>query len=87
MGAAPRDMLGLVVRDVSGVVGIGVSLGLVGALTAATVMQGLLFGIAPWDATSQAITLLVLGSVGVGSAWIPLRRAMRVDPAMLLRTE
>ena len=87
MGAAPRDMLGLVVRDVSGVVGIGVSLGLVGALTAATVMQGLLFGIAPWDAASQAITLLVLGSVGVASAWIPLRRAMRVDPAMLLRTE
>ena len=87
MGAAPRDMLGLIVRDVSGVVGIGVSLGLVGALTAATVMQGLLFGIAPWDAMSQAITLLVLGSVGVASAWIPLRRAMRVDPALLLRTE
>ena len=87
MGAAPRDMLGLIVRDVSGVVGVGVSLGLVGALATATVMQGLLFGIAPWDAMSQVITLLVLGGVGIASAWIPLRRAMRVDPAMLLRTE
>jgi ABC-type antimicrobial peptide transport system permease subunit len=87
MRAAPRDMLGLIVRDASGVVGIGISLGLVGALTTATVMQGLLFGITPWDAMSQAITLVALGSVGIVSAWIPLRRAMRVDPAMLLRTE
>ena len=87
IGAAPRDVLGLIVRDVSGVVGIGVSLGLVGALTSATAMQGLLSGITPWDPTSQAVTLLVLGIVGIVSAWIPLRRAMRVDPAMVLRTE
>jgi putative ABC transport system permease protein len=87
IGAAPRHVLGLIVRDVSGVVGIGVSVGLVGALTAATAMQGLLFGITPWDPLSQAITLLVLAIVAVASAWIPLRRAMRVDPAMVLRTE
>ena len=87
IGAAPRDVLGLIVRDVSAVVGIGVSLGLVGALSAAKAMQGLLFGITPWDPMSQAVTLLVLGIVGLVSAWIPLRRAMRVDPAMVLRTE
>jgi putative ABC transport system permease protein len=87
IGAAPRDVLGLIVREVSGVVGIGVSLGLVGALTAATALQGLLFGITPWDPMSQAVTLLVLGFVGIASAWIPLRRAMRVDPAIVLRTE
>jgi putative ABC transport system permease protein len=87
IGAAPRDVLGLIVRDVSGVLGIGVSLGLAGALAAATAMQGLLFGIRPWDPMSQAITLLVLGIVGIVSAWIPVRRAMRVDPATVLRAE
>jgi putative ABC transport system permease protein len=87
IGAAPRQVLSLLVRDVSGVVGIGICLGLAGALTAATAMQGLLFGVTPWDPVSQAVTVLVVVIAGVASAWIPLRRAMRMDPALVLRAE
>ena len=87
IGAAPRDVLGLIVRDVSGVLGIGVSLGLAGALAAATAMQGLLFGIRPWDPMSQAITLARARQrrhrVGVD----PFAAGHAVDPATVLRAE
>ena len=80
-------MLGLVVRQVSWVVGIGIGLGLAGALTTARSMRSLLFGIEPWDPLSQTATILALGLVAVAAAWIPTRRAMRVDAAIVLRTE
>jgi putative ABC transport system permease protein len=63
------------------------SVGLAGALTTARSMRNLLFGIEPWDPLSQAATIAVLGLVAVAAAWIPTRRAMRVDPAIVLRTE
>ena len=87
IGGSPLDVLRLVVRQVSLAVGVGISLGLAGALTTAQMMRGLLFGVEPWDPVSQAATLAVLGFVAVAAAWIPARRAMRVDPALVLRTE
>ena len=87
IGATPRDVLGLIVRDVSAVVGIGASLGLVGALVAAASMRGLLFGITPSDPVPHAVTLIMLGVVAVAAASIPVRRAMRIDPASALRIE
>jgi ABC-type lipoprotein release transport system permease subunit len=58
-----------------------------GAFATARSMRGLLFGIEPWDPLSQAATIAALGVVAVAAAWIPARRAMRVDPAIVLRTE
>jgi putative ABC transport system permease protein len=86
-GATPFDLLKLIVRDVSAVVGTGVGLGLGAAIAAAAAMRGLLFGITPWDPTSQAITIGVLAAVALTAAWSPVRRAMRVDPASVLRAE
>ena len=80
IGATPRHVMGLIVRDVSAVVGIGASLGLAGGLAAAASMRGLLFGIAPSDPVSHAVTLILLGIVAVAAACIPVRRAMRIDP-------
>jgi putative ABC transport system permease protein len=87
IGGSPHHVLGLIVRHVSLVVGLGITLGLAGALTTARSMRNLLFGIEPWDPLSQTATIAVLGLVAVAAAWIPTRRAMRVDPAIVLRTE
>jgi hypothetical protein len=87
IGATPRHVLGLVVRDVAATVAIGTSLGLVGGMAAAVSMRGLLFGITPSDPVSHAVTLLMLGTVAVAAACVPLRRAMRIDPATVLRIE
>ena len=87
LGGTPGHVLGLIVRRVAWAVGIGLSLGLAGALTAARSMRGLLFGIEPWDPLSQAATIALLCVVAVAAAWIPARRAMRLDPATVLRLE
>ena len=87
VGATSHDVLSLLVRHVAVVVGIGASLGLAGAYMTATSMRGLLFGITPWDPRSQAATIGLLTLVALAAAWIPARRAMRVDPATVLRTE
>jgi hypothetical protein len=87
IGGRRSHVAGLVVRDVSWLVGIGMSLGLAGALAFARSMRGLLFGIEPWDPVSQGMTIALLCAVVVAAAWIPARRAMRVDPATVLRME
>jgi putative ABC transport system permease protein len=87
VGGTPNHVLGLFVRHVACVAGIGMSVGLVGTLAVAQSMRSLLFGIEPWDPLSQATTIALLGAVIVAGAWIPTRRAMRVDPAMVLRLE
>jgi ABC-type antimicrobial peptide transport system permease subunit len=87
IGGTPSDVVGLIVRHVTWVVGIGMSLGLAGALTAARSMRGLLFAIEPWDPLAQGVTIALLCAVAVAAAWIPARRAMRVDPATVLRME
>ena len=87
VGATPYHVLGLVAAHLSGVVGIGTALGLAGAVATAFSMRGLLFGIAPWDPVSQAVTLGIVAMVAIAAAWIPVRRAMRVDPAAVLRSE
>jgi ABC-type lipoprotein release transport system permease subunit len=50
-------------------------------------MRGLLFGIQPWDPLAQAATVVALALVALAATWIPARRAMRVDPAIVLRNE
>jgi putative ABC transport system permease protein len=87
IGASPHHVLGVMARHVALAVGVGMSLGLVGALTTARAMRGLLFGIEPWDPLSQTATVAALVLVAVAAAWMPTRRAMRVDPAIVLRTD
>jgi putative ABC transport system permease protein len=87
IGGSPYHVLRLIVRHVLLVVGLGLSLGMAGALATARSMRGLLFGIEPWDPLSQTATIVALVVVAVAAAWNPTRRAMRVDPAIVLRTE
>lgn len=85
IGATPRDVLALLVRNVSVLVGSGIGLGLAGVLAVAPLMRDLLFEIQPADPLSQAAVVLVLAAVAVVATWVPARRAMRIDPATALR--
>ena len=69
------------------VAGIGVGLGLAGALALGGVVQSLLFGV---DATDPATFVGVAGLMLLTAAlacWIPARRATQVDPVTVLRSE
>jgi hypothetical protein len=57
------------------------------AYAAAASMRELLFGITPADPMSHAVTLIMLGIGAVAAACMPLRRDMRIDPAIVLRIE
>ena len=87
MGAVPREILGMVLRQGVGLAGLGIAAGVVGALAAGRLLTGLLFEIGPADPVTYATTVLTLALVAVLASFIPALRATRVDPVDALRTE
>jgi len=87
MGASPRDILKMVLRQGLGVVGIGLALGLVIALAATRLMSGLIVGIKPSDPLTFIVVVLMLTAIALFACWIPAHRATRIDPLVALRHE
>ncbi|MHB8502419.1 MAG: ABC transporter permease [Candidatus Acidiferrales bacterium] len=87
MGAAPRDILRMVLRQGLGVVGIGLALGLVVALAGTRVMGSLFLGIKPTDPLTFIVVVLLLTAIALFACWIPAYRATRIDPLVALRYE
>jgi predicted permease len=67
--------------------GAGLLVGSVGALLAAQLLRGLLFGVTPNDPATLGGVSLILAAIGLGACWLPAARAARVDPAVALRAE
>ena len=63
----------------------GVALGLAGSLWAVRFVEALLFDLEPRDPVTFAGASVVLVAAGVLTAWMPARRAARLDPATVLR--
>ena len=87
MGARPLDVVRMVVVGALVLAGSGVVFGVVAAIWTAQFLTSLLFEIAPTDVTTLAGVAVLLLLVGVSAAWLPARRATRVDPLVALRTE
>jgi putative ABC transport system permease protein len=87
LGADPASVLRIVVGGALGLAGLGVGIGLLGALAGTRVLSGLLFGVTATDpATYAGVAVLLLGVAALAS-WLPARAATRVDPAIALRAE
>jgi putative ABC transport system permease protein len=87
LGARPAEIMGMVTREMFSVVGIGIAVGLVGALAGAWVMKDLLVGVAPFDPMTYVGVSLLLVLVALAACYVPVRRAMHVDPMRALRYE
>jgi putative ABC transport system permease protein len=87
LGAQPREILGLVIRQALVLGIVGVVVGLAGALPMSRLLSRLLYGVSANDPVVFGGVALLLAVVSVLSGYWPARRAARVDPVVALRTE
>ena len=87
LGARPVDVLRLVLADGVRMILVGIAIGVLAALGLARLMAGMLFGVAPTDPVTFLAVAVVLGGIGLCACYVPLHRAMRVDPILALRHE
>jgi putative ABC transport system permease protein len=87
LGAERRDVLRLVLSRALRIVVAGLIVGLAGAVGVTRVLQRFLFGVTPTDPIVFTIVTLLLMAVGLMAAWLPARRATRIDPCTALRAE
>jgi len=87
LGASPANILHLILLQGMTLAGIGVAIGLLGAIAASRALLTLLFGISPLDPLTYAGVIAVLAAVAAIACWIPARRAAQVNPAITLRAE
>jgi putative ABC transport system permease protein len=87
LGANAGRVYRMVLGQGGTLLGVGLAVGLIGALGAARLLRGLLFGVTPYDPTTLGGVALLLAAVGVAACWLPAARAAHVDPAVALRAE
>ncbi len=87
LGASGPDVVRLVVTDGLKVVGVGVAAGLLVALWAGKFVSPLLFSVSPRDPSVFVLVAVTLIGVAIAASWMPARRASRVDPNVVLRSD
>ena len=87
LGAPRSSVLALVLNDALRTITIGVVIGVPIAWILGRFIRSLLFGLQPTDLPTIVGAITVLAATGLVAAWIPGRRAMRVNPVVALRYE
>jgi ABC-type antimicrobial peptide transport system permease subunit len=87
LGALPRRVLGMILREASWISLAGVALGLGSALLLARLVKSMLYGLQPADPMSFCAGVFLLVAVGLAASWIPARKAASVQPMEALRHE
>ncbi|HSQ29582.1 MAG TPA: ABC transporter permease [Gemmatimonadaceae bacterium] len=84
LGATPRTLMRIFLRQAMVVVGIGVTIGAVGALGVGRVLRAQLHGVSPFDPGTVAIACLAIGVAALICVWRPARHATTINPATSL---
>jgi ABC-type antimicrobial peptide transport system permease subunit len=87
LGAQPRAVRGMFLKQGLILTGIGLAAGLVAAAGLSRLMISLLYGVTPLDPVTFAAMAVVLVAAAMAACYIPARRAATVDPAVTLRSE
>jgi putative ABC transport system permease protein len=87
LGAEPRNILALVLKQAGTLIGAGVAIGLAGAFVLTRYVESMLFGVQRTDWATYAVAVALLALVAVAASLIPARRGSRVDPIVALRYE
>jgi ABC-type antimicrobial peptide transport system permease subunit len=87
LGAHRSDVLKHVMRQGLLLTGLGILLGLAGALGLNKLIASLLFGIQPTDPATLVVVVGAILTVAAFACWLPAWRASRVDPSVVLRAD
>jgi putative ABC transport system permease protein len=87
LGAQPRDVIRMVVRQGVKLVALGLAIGFVAAYCTAGLLAGNLYGVSPHDPPTFALVPLLLAAVALLACYVPSRRATLIDPMLALRSE
>ena len=87
LGASRRNILLLVIRQGMTLTGIGIMIGLFGAVVASQLIVSLLYGVSRFDPITYLFVIALLMSVSGIACWAPAWRAAQVDPSITLRAE
>ena len=86
-GATPRDIRRLMTRRGVALTGLGLTLGILMSLGMMRIFDSIFHDLIGFDGLSLTAASLVLLSAALGAAYLPARRASRLDPVVALRTE
>jgi len=87
LGAEPRAVYGLILKEAGWLTAAGIFAGIVGSLAVTTLMRKLLFGIESWDLPTLVAVAAVLAVAALLASYFPARRAASVNPVDALRAE
>jgi ABC-type antimicrobial peptide transport system permease subunit len=87
LGASPRAVQILVLRQGLLLTSIGMIVGIVVALNLVRLLANVIYGVQPRDPLSFALAAALLAAAALAATWIPARRAVRADPLSALRAE
>ena len=87
LGARAASVRRLVLGEIAGVIAVGTTLGLIGALATSHLLKSLLFDLEPHDAVTMTLAVTLLSACAMFGAYLPARRATRVDPMIAMRSE
>jgi ABC-type antimicrobial peptide transport system permease subunit len=87
LGAQPRDVALMILRQSAATLGIGLGIGLVSAFVLAHFITNLLYGISATTPAAFVITAILLALVGLLASYVPARRAAALDPLLAVRNE
>jgi ABC-type antimicrobial peptide transport system permease subunit len=87
LGAQRKAVYQLIMREAAWLAGIGIMVGLLGSVAAATLIRTLLFGVGSWDISTMVAVAALLAFFALLASYLPARRAAKVDPMIALRYE
>ncbi|MGA9671143.1 MAG: ABC transporter permease [Terracidiphilus sp.] len=87
LGAQSLNLLWMVLRECVLLLLVGLAIGVPLALSSTRVLKSLLYDLSPLDPVSIAVSIAAVVCMTIAAAWLPARRATRIDPMQALRTE
>ncbi len=85
LGARPVDVIWLVIREGATLCAAGIALGIAGAIAATRGLASELHGVNPTDPATYLVAAATVAMVSLAACYLPTRRALRVDPLIVLR--